>query len=73
MFIHDIRPTKCTKIFLRYLYYNITPIIPVSIRKGPSSGNQTKAVQRQNKLVSFIHSWHNAKEAKVKFRYFFVG
>jgi len=47
MFIHDIRPTKGTKIFLRYLYYNITLSIPVSIRKGPSSGNQTKTVQHQ--------------------------
>ena len=47
MFIHDIRPTKCTNIFLRYLFYNITLNIPVSIRKWPSSGNQTKAVQRK--------------------------
>jgi hypothetical protein len=26
--IHDIKPTKCTKMVLRYLYYNITLNIP---------------------------------------------
>jgi hypothetical protein len=65
MFIHDIRPT-CTEIFLKYLYYNITLNTPVSIRKGPSSENQTQAVERQNKLASFIDSWHNVKEVNSK-------
>jgi hypothetical protein len=43
--------------------YNIILNIPVLIRKGTSSGNQTKAVERQTKLASFVHSWHNVKQA----------
>ena len=31
---HDMKPTKCTNMFLRYLYYNIT-LYRVSIKSFP--------------------------------------
>lgn len=35
----------------------------VSIHKGSSSGNQTKAVPHKIKSVTFIHSWYGVKES----------
>jgi len=52
-FIFDeTKPTQCTDLFLRYLYYSITlSILHVSVCKGPSWGNHTKVIQ--NKTSNF--------------------
>jgi len=50
--IHDTKPKN--EFFFRYLSCH-TIFVHVSIRKGPSSGNQTKALPHKTKLASFIH------------------
>jgi hypothetical protein len=53
-------PTKCTILFLRYLYYSIAlTFIHVLIPKGSSSGNKIKATQHKNKLATFAYSMQN--------------
>jgi len=42
--IYDNKPTKCTNLFLRYLYYNTTIFLRISVRKGPLLGSQGKEI-----------------------------
>jgi hypothetical protein len=35
----------------------------VSVRNGPSSGNQTKVIQHKTKLVTFVYSWHGVEDS----------
>ena len=47
-----------------YIYITIShwTSLHVSIRKGPSSGNQTKTITHKTKLDTFIHRWLGVKE-----------
>ena len=51
------------KHFSFYIY--IIPhwiFLQVSVRKGPSSGNQNKVIQNETKLTIFAFSWRYVKE-----------
>jgi hypothetical protein len=46
----------------------------VSIRKGPSLGNQNKLTEHKTKLATFVHSWRGEKRVTLlKYGHFFVG
>ena len=51
LLIHDTESTKCTKLFLRYMYCIVTQIIPTCF---DSQG--TKAIPHKTKLATFINS-----------------
>ena len=56
--IHDTKSTKCTKLFLIYLYNNIT--LNIATCFGPQGTNirgQTKVIPHKTKLAPFVHSW----------------
>jgi hypothetical protein len=59
-----LRPTKCTVLYLSYLYYNITLNIPtcfdpqVIIIREP-----TKAILHKTKLATFVHRKYYVQES----------
>ena len=63
--IHNIKPTKYTNLFLRYLYHNITRNISkcFSLQK-PIIGNQTKVIQHKIKFLTYVLRWHGVKRVK---------
>jgi len=54
--IHETRPTKCTEVFVRYLYYNIT--VHVSTCFGTQRNfirDKMKVIQHTTKSVAFVY------------------
>jgi hypothetical protein len=67
------RPTKCTIMFLRHLYYSVTLNIPTCVSpQGFSVRKLTKAILHKIKLATLIHSRHGVKVKQLKCRQFFV-
>ena len=44
-----------------YIIVSQLIFLHVSVRKGLSSGNQTKVIQQKNKLVIFVHNQRGVK------------
>ena len=55
--IHDNKLTKCTNLFLRYLYYNITINTPICFRpQGTIIRQSNQRNKHKTKLVSFVQT-----------------
>jgi hypothetical protein len=46
-----------------YIYISQWTFLLFSIRKGPTSGDQTKTVPHKTKLATFVHRWLDVKES----------
>jgi hypothetical protein len=60
-----LRPTKCTLLFFRYLYYNVSYNIPTCFNNhGFITEEPTKAILHKTKLATFVHIRHGVKGVK---------
>jgi len=68
-----VRPTKSTRLLLRYLHYkNALTLLDVSTHKRPSRGTQTKAIPHKAKLTN-LYTFDMCKRVRyLKCRLLFV-